>query len=260
MKKVIKGFFHLFGLDIIKYTAPKKSRKTKNLTLHKTSTGDYYLPTDAYQDIVANTIINNEVFESEVVELASRYIKTGGTVLDVGSNFGQMSVLFANLVGDKGTIHAFDADDWVFEILTKNIHANKKENIIIPHFGAAHNKNNEILIFPEPDFDQYGAYGAFGIDYTAKKGREVKSITIDSLEINDPICFMKVDIQGGDLQALQGAVKTIEHNKMPILFEYEYHFEDKYNLSFQEYVDFVASINYKFHKVINGHNFLIIHR
>ncbi len=258
MKKLIKGFFHLFGADIVRYSPPKKSQRTRNLTLHKTVTGDYYLPTDAYEDVVANTIIANQVFENEVVELAAKFIKEGGTVLDVGSNFGQMSVLFSNMVGPKGKVHAFDADEWVYEILNKNIKANNKQGVIVPHFGAVHNKENEVLIFPEQNFKEFGAYGAYGVDYSANVGREVKSITIDSLNINEPICFMKVDIQGGDLQAMQGAVNTIAKNKMPVLFEYEYHFEEKYNLCFQDYVDFVQSINYKFYKVLNGHNFLII--
>ena len=71
---------------------------------------------------------------------------------------------------------------------------------------------------------------------------------------------MKVDIQGGDLQAMQGAVKTIERNRMPIIFEYEYRFEDKLDLKFQDYVNFVHTIEYKFEKVIDGQNYLIIPR
>ncbi|HTB51219.1 MAG TPA: FkbM family methyltransferase [Ferruginibacter sp.] len=260
MKKLIKGLFHIFGFEISKYIPYKKTKKTKSLKLYKTVTGNYYLPADAYDDVVANTIKSDQIFEKEVVELASKYIKPGNTILDVGSNFGQMSILFSNLAGENGQVHAFDADDWVYEILNKNIAANNKTGKIIPHFGAVHNVAGETLIFPDQDFKEYGAYGAYGIDYTATNGREVKSITIDSLNIEAPISFMKIDIQGGDLQAMQGAVKTIQKNKMPILFEYEYHFEEKYNLCFQDYVDFVESIQYKFHKVINGHNFLIIPR
>jgi FkbM family methyltransferase len=258
MKKIIKDLFHIFGLEISKYTPEKKSKKTKNLTLYKTATGNYYLPTDAHEDVVANTIKSDQVFEKDVIDLASKYIKSGNTVLDVGANFGQMSILFSNMVGENGKVHSFDADDWVYEIFNKNLEANNKTGNIIPHFGAVHNVAGETLIFPDQDFEEYGAYGAYGIDYNATKGREVKTITIDSLNIREPISFMKIDIQGGDLQAMQGAVKTIEKNRMPILFEYEYHFEEKYNMCFHDYVDFVQSINYKFHKVINGHNFLII--
>ncbi|MEO7311374.1 MAG: FkbM family methyltransferase [Chitinophagaceae bacterium] len=259
MKEVLNGVLQKFGFKITRYESFKKSRKTRNLTLHTTATGNYYLPTDAYQDIVANTIISNKVFEKEVVDLAAEYIKPGTTVLDVGANFGQMSVLFSNLAGEGGIVHSFDADDWVYEIFNKNIEANNKAGKIIPHFGAVHNIAGETLIFPEHDFVAYGgAYGSYGIDYNAKTGREVKTITIDSLDIPGLISFMKIDIQGGDLQAMQGAVTTIARNKMPILFEYEYHLEDKYNMCFQDYVDFVQSINYKFSKVRSGHNFLII--
>ncbi|MDB5286269.1 MAG: FkbM family methyltransferase [Mucilaginibacter sp.] len=256
MKRIIRKILYTAGYTINKVKL--KSRKTKDLTLHNTATGNYYLPTHAYGDIVANTIKNNQIFEKEVVDIAYKYIKEDTAVLDVGSNFGQMSILFANKVGDKGTVYAFDADDFVYEILVKNIAANNKEGKIIPTFGAIHNIDNEILFFPEQDFEVYGAYGSYGIDYNSTKGREVKSVTIDSLNIQQPISFMKIDIQGGDLQAMQGAIKTIEKNQMPILFEYEYHFEDDFNLSFQEYVDFVRDIGYVFKKVINGHNFLIV--
>jgi FkbM family methyltransferase len=218
------------------------------------------LPSDAKTDVVANTIINNEIFEKEVVDLASKYIKYGTNVLDVGCNFGQMSILFAKMVGKQGKVYSFDADEFVFEIFKKNIEANGLENIIVPHFGAVHNIDGDTLLFPEQDFKEFGAYGSYGIDYTASVGRKVDSLTIDSLKILGPISFMKIDIQGGDLQAMQGAVNTINLNRMPILFEYEYHFEDKFNLKFQDYVDFVQSIDYKFEKVINGHNFLILPR
>jgi FkbM family methyltransferase len=256
MKKLIRKIINSAGYDVVKLRSGK-SAKTNKLTLHETVTGKYYLPTDAHSDIVAQTIIQNGVFEKEVVELAKTYIRKGTAVLDVGSNFGQMCVLFSNMVGELGKVYAFDADDFIFEILKKNIAVNNKPNIV-PIFGAVHNKGDEILFFPEQDFVEFQTYGSYGIDYTSRKGREVRSLTIDSLNIKEEISFMKIDIQGGDLQAMQGAVQTIEKNKMPIIFEYEYHFEDKFNMNFQQYVDFVAQINYKFAKVINGHNFLIV--
>ncbi|MGZ3756201.1 MAG: FkbM family methyltransferase [Mucilaginibacter sp.] len=262
MKKIIKKIFSLAGYEVKKKAVEtlknEKSRKTDDLTLFNTITGNYYLPTHAYQDVVANAIKDNLVFEKEVVDLAFKYILKDTAVLDVGANFGQMSVLFSEKTGDKGRVYSFDADDFVYGILVKNIEANNKKDKIVPIFGAVHNKENEMLYFPVQDFEKYGAYGAYGVDYNAKTGRTVKSITIDSMNILEPISFMKIDIQGGDLQAMQGAVNTIKRNKMPILFEYEYHFEDDFNLNFQEYVDFVRDIGYVFKKVINGHNYLIV--
>lgn len=174
----------------------------------------------------------------------------------MGSNFGQMAVLFSRLVGNKGVVHAFEADDFIYSVLMKNIAENAKN--IIGHFGAVHNCKDVDLYFPVQDFERFSTYGSYGIDYVHGKGRPVKSIMIDELDFEKPVSFMKIDIQGGDLLAMQGAIKTIEKYKMPIIFEYEYLFEEELNLSFQEYVDFVKSINYQFKNVINGQNFLIV--
>ncbi|QMT60017.1 FkbM family methyltransferase [Legionella sp. PC997] len=243
-------------IESIKKSVVKKSQKTDSLTYHITATGNYFLPTDAHEDIIANAIIAGTIFDKPIYDVAKSYIKPGTTVLDIGSNFGQMAVLFSKLVGDEGVIHAFEADDFVHALLVKNISANAQN--IISHFCAVHNRSDEILFFPVQDFERFSTYGSYGIDYVHGKGRPVKSLVIDDLEFEKPVSFIKIDIQGGDLFAMQGAVKTIAQHKMPIVFEYEYLFEEELNLSFQEYVDFVKTINYQFKRVINGQNFLIV--
>lgn len=258
MKKLIISIIRKLGFDIVRYGNSVKSVRTKKLSFYKTKTGNYYLPSDAVNDGIASSIKNNLVFDKEVVDCSAKYIKPGSVVLDLGCNFGQMSVLFSKLVGERGKVHSFEADDWIYEILLKNITANKKEGIVIPHFGAVHNLNNKTLYYPIQDFKKYQTYGSYGIDYTVHRGRKVTSLTIDSLDIKGKISFMKIDLEGGDLKAMQGAKQTILKNKMPILFEYQYIFEDKYKMCFQDYVDFVESINYRFSKVVDNCNFLIL--
>ena len=259
MKKILKNLVNQLGYQIHKknsITNNLKSKKTDKLILAKTLTGDYFLPEDAHQDIIATAIKNNQVFDENIYNLAKKYIKEGSTALDIGSNFGQMAILFSKLVGDNGTIHAFEADDFVFSLLQKNADINTKN--IITHYGAVHNLSNETLYFPIQDFERFGTYGSYGIDYIHEKGRPVKTIKIDEIAFDKPISFIKIDIQGGDLFALKGAIETIKKYQMPIIFEYEYLFEEELNLCFQDYVDFVESINYKFIKVIDGQNYLII--
>ncbi len=248
-----RAFFRIRGKKV-------KSFYKDALALYETKTGKYYLPVDAPEDIVARAIRNNDIFDSQIFEWGKKFISPGTVVLDIGANYGQMSILFSKCVGKDGEIYSFEANSFIYEILCKNVNANSSSNIS-PIFGAVHNVSDQKLIFPEPDFNKFKTYGSFGIDYNKQKqGNEVNSLTIDSLEITEKISLMKIDIQGGDLYAMQGAKTTIDRNRMPIIFEFEYLFQDDMHLDFQEYVDFVQSINYRFARVIDGQNYLILPR
>jgi FkbM family methyltransferase len=259
VKSLIQTILRTVGYRVVRINeASKPSRNTNRLAYHETPTGNYYLPTDAHQDVIANTIIAGNLFEEPIIRAAQRHIKKGTTVLDVGSNYGQMAIQFAKMVGPDGHVQAFDADEFVYHLLQKNIKANSLDSRITANFGAVHDEADKTVIFPVQNFERFGAYGSYGIDPNATEGRTVRTITIDSLNIQDNISFMKFDVQGADLRAMKGAVETIARNRTPILFEYEYQFEEDYNFYFQDYVDFVRSIDYKFKNVISGHNFLIV--
>jgi len=260
MKQAVRKMFRNLGFDIVKINKKTSNEhqgtiRTNRLSFYKTKTGNYYLPTDALTDEIACTIKQDRIFDENVYKIAQKYIKPGTTAIDIGSNFGQFAILISALVGETGAVHAFEADDFVFEVMQKNVKENTTN--VTAHFGAVHDKSNETLYFPEQDFKQFGTYGSYGIDYTNGKGRPVKTIAIDDVNFNLPVSFMKIDIEGGDLLALKGAVNTINKNRMPIIFEYGSYYEDKFNLSFQEHVDFVNKINYKFVKVVDDINFLI---
>lgn len=228
----------------------------KIIFYHTTKTGNYYLPTNAPQDIVINTMVRDEIFDAPIYHTAKKYIKPDTIVLDVGSNFGQMAVMMSKHIGTAGRVYAFEANAFVFEFLKKNIEANNAP--ITPVFGAVHNKCDEVLFFSEVNFKEFGAYGSYGIDYATNKGTPVKSLTIDSIKFDMPVSFMKVDVQGGDLLVLQGAVETIKKYQMPIVFEFEHYFQETYKLCFQDYVDFVQSIDYYFAYVPQPDDFLIL--
>lgn len=261
MKKIIRKLLNTQGYEIIKIDKSDKIfpdiSKEEGLSFFKTPIGNYYVPKNCGGDVVALSMSKGKIFEQEVVDLASRYIRQDSVVLDIGANYGQMSLLFSKLAGEKGQVYSFEAQKFVFEILNKNIIANNCGNIK-PIFGAVYDKDNLELLFPEPDFKRFPAYGSYGIDPNALNGNKVTSLTIDSIKFNEPISFMKIDIQGSDLFALRGAINTIKKHKMPILFEFEQQFQDEFKTSFQDYVDFVNNINYRFETTILNINYLIV--
>ena len=149
----------------------------------------------------------------------------------------------------------------IFDILEKNIRINKCLNIH-PFKKAVYNEDNLTLYFLPPDLSKdsrfYGAPYSGNALTSTESGIPVKTITIDSLNISLPISFIKVDIQGADLFAMQGAKETILKYKPAIIFEFEQPIQDEFKTSFNDYVEFVKSINYKFAEIILGMNYLIV--
>jgi FkbM family methyltransferase len=238
---------------------PAGGSSGRPLQYHQTATGNYYLPSDAPKDVIIKAIVAGGVFDAPIVEAARRFIRPGTTVLDVGACFGQMSILFSNWVGGDGEVIAFEADEFVHEVLKKNIGANGKKNIRTV-CRAVYDTVGERKFYPVPDFERFRSYGSYGLVPQAKAGREVETVTIDSLKIEKPVSFMKVDIQGSDLFAMRGAVETIRRHQMPILFEFEDQFQAEFGTSLDDYTKFIDSISYRIYRMVDRVNYLIVPR
>jgi FkbM family methyltransferase len=258
IKKKIDIIKTLVDERIRSSTIPKYNRfSQKPVKFYKTAIGNYFLPIDAPNDVIVNHMKKGKLFEPEVIEISKKYINEGSSVLDLGANFGQMSIEFSRMVGDSGQVFSFEADDFVHHLLQKNIDINNCQNIRA-FLAAVYDKSGEMKYFPVQDFKRFAAYGSYGLDPNAKTGRAIKTIAIDDLHIRDKISFMKVDVQGSDLFALRGAVQSIKEHQMPILFEYEEQFQMEFNTSFQDYLDFIYSISYKVERTVNAINYLIV--
>ena len=244
----------------------------EKLELYETENGKYWLPKNAEKDIVCQQIKAGKVFDWKIVEeLRKLYLERGNpssVMLDVGANFGQMSIEFSKFRkllpnvsnGAAGPIVlSFEAEPFVSSVLKLNIETNKLEDEISVFNSAVWSRDGEHISFPEPDFVSMDSWGSYGLDPREESGRKIKTMTIDSLDIERPIAFIKIDVQGSDLEALIGARKTITKYRMPIIFEYEEMFASRFNYVFQDYVNFVESIDYTFKKVIEN-NYLIMSR
>jgi FkbM family methyltransferase len=261
IRNAIRSFLQKRGYDIVKIDKPGKEYKgvseVSGYTYHPTPVANYYLPGNVDSDVIANHMKRGMIFEPDVVACCKKYIQPGTAVLDVGANFGQMSIEFSKLTGQAGKVYSFEAQKAVFDVLELNVKANSISSIECI-YGAVYNQTGNTLHFPEPDFSRFSSYGSFGIDKNSNAGVPVNTITIDSLQIKEPVSFIKIDVQGSDLFAMQGAKETILKNKAPVLFEFEQQFQKDFDTDFDQYVNFVKSINYKFAETIMGINFLIL--
>jgi FkbM family methyltransferase len=240
-------------------TIPPDIFSAKPVSYHKTALGNYYLPCSAPNDIIAREMRAGRVFEPLVLETARKCIVRGTLALDVGANFGQMAILFSDLVGNEGMVLSFEAQEYCFAILQRNIRANSRENIRAV-FGAVLDGSRDEVSFPTPAFNRFPSYGSYALTLEAGHSHQnpVKTLTIDELQIDRPISFLKIDTQGCDLFVLRGARETIHRHQMPILFEYEQEFQSEFGTGFEDYIDFVRSINYHIVEVVDRINYLIV--
>ncbi|MDI9358060.1 MAG: FkbM family methyltransferase [Phycisphaerales bacterium] len=296
IKNKIGAFIHTFGYGIMKVDKTQPYKETipsdiyksqssdEKYNFYKTPIGNYYLPKDQFikgynseKDMIAYSMKRGKCLCEELIPSFKKYLQQGMSVIDIGANYGQLSIFFAQSVGKTGKVYSFEANKNVYDVLVKNSLANEG-GIIKPFYNAVYHKNNETLIFPDLDLsDEYtkevgnapGSYGFFKPkrqndnqykfeQVKSSEGTKVTTITIDSLNIQEPVCLMKVDVQGCDLFAMKGAVETIKKHKMPIFFEFEEFLQESFQTNFQSYVDFVREIDYHFAHKIATNDFLIL--
>lgn len=233
--------------------------KKPALELVNNPAGRMFVPVFPDNDVITVAIRTGAVFDEHIIACAAEFVRPGTTAIDVGANFGQMALQFAKMVGDSGKVVAFEADDYVHHILRSNVEVNGLKNVLTIN-KAVHDVAGNVVYFPDQDFVRFASYGSYGIDPHAQTGRPVETVTVDSLQFEQPVSFMKVDVQGSDLFAMRGARETISRHRMPIIFEYEEQFQQEFGTTFQDYVDFVSEIGYRFVRTIDSINFLIAAR
>ena len=210
--------------------------------------GTYYVPFDSNDDLVINYMKRGQIFDEAVInDIVRQY--TPGDILDIGANFGQMSVQIGrylqkyNLANATNyRIYSFEANPIVFKYLKKNLELNTPE-VSIPKFGAVWDKNGETAFFPYYSRNHEVTYGTYCINFH-DEGQPVTTISIDSMNFNRRISVIKTDVQGADLRALKGALITIQKYKPVIITEYETRFAKLFNESYDDYVNFFNSIEY----------------
>jgi FkbM family methyltransferase len=133
-------------------------------------------------------------------------VKPGATVLDVGANLGGYTVLFAQWVGPAGRVHAFEPAPGTREGLTRHVLLNGMRERVVVH-GEAVSATEGIAHFK--------AVGIQGDNRLVVDGGsdaiDVRTTSIDAFCRRHSVrpALIKVDVEGAELAALQGARATI---------------------------------------------------
>jgi FkbM family methyltransferase len=230
----------------------------KYLKKYNTSTGIYFLPYFAFKDAIRNTIIDNKVFDEKIFNTLKKYIEPNTIVLDIGSNFGQMSILWSKHMTNV-EVYSFEASKYIFNILKKNVELNQANVKLFNSFVGNQNSDEFYIEKSRITSEAYNTYGSNQIKEAKNEenSERINALKIDDIKFNKNISAMKIDVQGYDLEVLKGAKETIKKYKMPIIFEYEKDFEKDLNYKFKDFLNFIKSIDYEINLKIDSSNYLI---
>ena len=194
-------------------------------------------------NFIENQIINNGTFEPHITRIFKSIIKKGHICLDIGANIGFHSIYMSKLVGKEGKIYAFEPIKFIQKKLNTNIHLSGLKNIqVVPVAVGSENKTSSIYEFNENSFDQ-GSSSLFENEYIVdliKGGHiDLKQETCKEIRIDDwirknkikKIDLVKIDIEGGEYNALLGMKDIINTMQPIIIMEYKSSRLDKLNIS-----------------------------
>ena len=158
-------------------------------------------------------------YEPELVYLLKKTLKPGMTVLDLGANIGYFSVISAALVGQNGQVHAFEPMPQNLIRLRKNL---EPFRWAMAHPYGVANVTGEVPIHYS---DKEAGWASMHDQHNLANlpcTSTVSAIRLDDwLQTNsvDRIDFIKLDIEGSELDALLGARQALSHFHPTIVAE-----------------------------------------
>jgi FkbM family methyltransferase len=144
-------------------------------------------------------------FSSGETGVFEQILRPGDIAADIGANIGAHTLRFAQLVGPKGRIFAFEPQRVVFQLLCANMALNEQFNVHAVN-GAAGRRAGLIRV-PTHDFSAAGNFG--GQSLLRAVGDELAPVTpLDQLDM-PALRLLKVDVEGMEVNVLEGAQKHI---------------------------------------------------
>lgn len=159
---------------------------------------------------------------------------TGGVAIDCGASYGWFTIPMSQ---HFDTVHSFEMRKDVLFCLEQNLEYCDINNVEIWN-NAVSSVDDEIVGYDKDNW----ATGVTRVDPT-KTNMRTKSI--DSLELDD-VRFMKINIEGGEYDALCGASLTIDRCRPVIMFEEHTRRTEENYLHRQKLFDFMRRYDYKF--------------
>jgi FkbM family methyltransferase len=144
-------------------------------------------------------------------------VRRNSIVADVGANQGLYSLCLARIALD-GHVYAFEPDPELFRCLESNVRNNRLINVST--IRAAVSNESGILSLAVNELNRGDNRVRKALNGTPSS-EQVQAVTIDEAVTDTRLDLLKIDVQGFEIEVLQGAQKTLKNNPhLAIAFEF----------------------------------------
>jgi FkbM family methyltransferase len=165
----------------------------------------------------------------QLLEMRRQFHGDGAVAIDCGANIGVHTIEWAAAMTGWGSVIAIEAQERIYYALAGNIAINNCFNAIAMH--AAVSSESGIMKIPNLDHLTASNFGNLElrpsagnefigqvIDYSVENTIAVQKMTLDALQL-PRVDLIKIDIEGMEFEAIEGARQTIERCRPILLIE-----------------------------------------
>lgn len=150
------------------------------------------------------------LFEEQVLRAIERALRPGDTFIDVGANIGQHTVVAAHCVGTGGRVIAFEPQAQVRERLLHNIALNNQQGVVQVH-GCALGRERAPGHIYQLNNRNDGQSSLRPVTHS-EPCEPVQIESLDGMDLDVDTqrgCVLKIDVEGGEVDVLEGAAGFI---------------------------------------------------
>ena len=193
---------------------------------------------------IGRAIFMKGEFDPAVFRPLREVLKPGGTFLDVGANVGYYSMLALELVGEAGQVHAFEIDPRPLRCLHKTVTSQKLRNVFVHEVAIGRQSGEARIVSGEESGHSSVELGG--------PGKLIRMTALDdwaAAEKIGKVQAMKLDIEGGELWALQGAEKLLRDHRPTLVCEVFEELEARSGYGRGALLIFLAELGYRIEPV-----------
>ena len=157
---------------------------------------------------------NYSVFRDEAIVLQNiaSLIRDGSTFIDVGANIGLFSSAIARVAKLKHEVDviAFEVDPDTFQRLSQNAeqHGFRAKNVGLSNIRGSKTFVRGAVSHVTTVLEKKNSYNM------ARRTFDGQLLPLDDLDLGDKPKFIKIDVEGAELEVLEGAKKLLERNEI----------------------------------------------